>query len=509
MNFKLNKLVVATLTGSFLLGFGANAMADSTFDLVQALVTKGVLTEEEALPLLKGRESDIQLADKKVKKAAKLSVSDAIDSATLYGDMRVREEYRKGSGGFSGSGAGLVNADESRNRYRGKMTLGVKTESGDWYSDVAMVVGGAGRTDNFTFGGNSNNGTGTSNTAGTSVSDKPQLNLKRAMIGWKALDWLTVEAGIMANPLYTTPMVWDADLTVTGLAEKVSYPVGLGDMFGNFLQMTYTGDRRRDDPSNTTTDITTPTNELLVFQGGYRYPFSSTSSAKAALTYYNYTHGETGANTLAFNNHGVFAPGLGNAAITTAGATGAYASQSGVNNLEILEIPGEANWMVTNSIGVRLYGDYAVNLDADARANAAASIPGTAATTAATYRGASGDDTAWLLGFVVGSANDLKSFEGNKLVKGDWQARIWYQDVGVYSLDPNTPDSDFMDSRVNMKGVVVKAQYNFTDNVYTNLAYGHAKRKNDSVGATYSAGNDIGLNLSDFDLFQLDLTYKF
>ena len=84
MNFKLNKLVIASLTGSFLLAFGASAMADSTFDLVQALVTKGVLTEEEALPLLKGRENDIQLADKKVKKAAKLSVSDAIDNATLY-----------------------------------------------------------------------------------------------------------------------------------------------------------------------------------------------------------------------------------------------------------------------------------------------------------------------------------------------------------------------------------------------------------------------------------------
>ncbi len=508
MNLKLHKLVVATLASSFLLGFGANAMADGTFDLVQALVTKGVLTEEEALPLLKGHENDNQNVDKKIKKATRLSISDAIDSATLYGDMRVREEYRKGSGGFSGSGPTLVNADESRNRYRGKMTLGVKTESGDWYSDVAMVVGSAGRTDNFTFGGSSNNGTGTSNPAGTSISEKPQINLKRAMIGWKALDWLTVEAGLMANPLYTTPMVWDADLTVTGLAEKVSYPVGLGDLFGNFVQMTYTGDRKRDNPANTAVDTTTPTNELLVFQGGYRYPFSSTSSAKAALTYYDYTHGGTRNNTLAFNSHGIFAPGLGNAALP-AGTNGSYAGQSGVNNLEILEIPAEANWMVTNSLGVRVYGDYAVNLDADARANAAASIATTPAATATAYRNASGDDAAWLLGFVVGSANDLKSFEGNKLVKGDWQARIWYQEVGVYSLDPNTPDSDFMDSRVNMKGVVVKAQYNFLDNVYANFAYGHAKRKNNSVGATYSAGNDIGLNLSDFDLFQADLTYKF
>jgi hypothetical protein len=162
--------------------------------------------------------------------------------------------------------------------------------------------------------------------------------------------------------------------------------------------------------------------------------------------------------------------------------------------------------MVNNSIGVRLYGDYAVNLDADARANTAALVTPVNATV---YKGASGDDTAWLVGFVIGHANDLKSFEGNKLVKGDWQARIWYQEVGVYSLDPNTPDSDFMDSRLNMKGVVLKGQYNFTDNVALNAAYGHATRKNDAVGSVFAAGNDIGLNLDSFDLFQLDLTYKF
>lgn len=505
MNFKLRNMVAATLAGTVLMGFGTSAMADSTFDLVQALVAKGVLTEEEALPLLKGREADIQLADKKVKKAAKLSVSDAVDNATLYGDMRVREEYRTGKGiGSFGTPAANVNAKQSRNRYRGKMTLGVKTEAGAWYSDLALAVGSAGRTDNFTFGGGTSSTTGQSSTgtsaaAGTSISDKPQINLKRAMIGFKATDWLTVEAGLMANPLYTTPMVWDADLTVVGLAEKITYPVGLGEAFGNLVQMAYTGDRNRTDPSNVAVDTTTPTNELLAFQGGYKYPFSSTTTAKAALTYYYYTHGDTYAgNALTANNHGVFTPKLG--------TDSSVGSQSGVNNLQILEIPAEVNWMVTNSIGVRAYGDYAVNLDADARANAAAlATP----TNAAVYKGASGDDAAWLLGIVVGSANDLKSFEANKLVKGDWQARIWYQDVGVYSLDPNTPDSDFMDSRVNMKGVVLKGQYNFADNVALNAAYGHATRKNDAVGAVYAAGNDIGLNLTSFDLFQLDLTYKF
>ena len=65
-----------------------------------------------------------------------------------------------------------------------------------------------------------------------------------------------------------------------------------------------------------------------------------------------------------------------------------------------------------------------------------------------------------------------------------------------------------MDSRVNMKGTTFKAQYNVQDNVALNFAYGHAKRKNDTFGAGGS-GQDIALNLKDFDLVQFDVTYKF
>lgn len=68
MSFKLKSLVAATLAGSFLMGFGEVAMADSTNDLVQALIMKGVLTEEEGALLMKGHESEIEGQKKKEKK---------------------------------------------------------------------------------------------------------------------------------------------------------------------------------------------------------------------------------------------------------------------------------------------------------------------------------------------------------------------------------------------------------------------------------------------------------
>ena len=68
MNTKLKKLVVATLTSTVLLGFGTSAIADSTNDIVNALMAKGILTEEEGALLLKGHEGETEGAKKKEKK---------------------------------------------------------------------------------------------------------------------------------------------------------------------------------------------------------------------------------------------------------------------------------------------------------------------------------------------------------------------------------------------------------------------------------------------------------
>jgi phosphate-selective porin OprO/OprP len=67
MNFKVRSLVAATLAGSMLMGFGANAMADSTDDILNALIAKGVLTEEEGALLQKGRTGEKEAAEAKKK----------------------------------------------------------------------------------------------------------------------------------------------------------------------------------------------------------------------------------------------------------------------------------------------------------------------------------------------------------------------------------------------------------------------------------------------------------
>ena len=95
MNFKQRSILVATV-GAIAFGFGFNAKADSTDDILNALIAKGVLTEEEGQLLQKGR--DIENDNKKKAVTAKFKDGLVFESgdgsfkATVNG--RVHADYR-------------------------------------------------------------------------------------------------------------------------------------------------------------------------------------------------------------------------------------------------------------------------------------------------------------------------------------------------------------------------------------------------------------------------------
>lgn len=69
MNLKFRRLLMATLAGGLLTGLTSVSHADSTTDLVQALISKGVLTEEEGALLMKGRTNEVEVQKKKESKS--------------------------------------------------------------------------------------------------------------------------------------------------------------------------------------------------------------------------------------------------------------------------------------------------------------------------------------------------------------------------------------------------------------------------------------------------------
>ena len=446
MNF--NKKLAVAVSGAVLLMAGQFALADSTTDIVDALVSKGVLTEEEGKLISKGATSKAK-ADEKANKS-RISVGSFIENATMYGDIRARYEYRAATNASTSE-----ELDTNRARY--KLSFGLKTESGNWYSDVAFAMGSKGRSDNATFGAETTQANGS--------ATKEAVGVKRAMLGWKATDWLSLEAGRIANPLYTTEMVWDKDLTLDGASAKAKFKTGDSSIFLTAAAFQYLGFDKQ--YSLTTQDRAS--NTVGVIQAGFDTPLGSNMSAKAAVSYYNY--------------------GRGNA--TWVAATGANDSQVGTRNLNIVEVPAELTYKFSESSNIKLYGDWVINTDADQRALLASDTSS-----------AKDDDTAWLLGL------GYTSQAGKKAAAGDYSAKIWYQETGLYALDPNAVDSDFFDSKVNIKGGVFKADYLVADNVRINTAYGHGTRKNSAQSVAGILG-DTGMAFKDFDLFQLDVTYMF
>ena len=92
---------------------------------------------------------------------------------------------------------------------------------------------------------------------------------------------------------------------------------------------------------------------------------------------------------------------------------------------------------------------------------------------------------------------------------GEWDARIAYQSVDAFALDANLVDSDIFDSRTNMRGFVVGANYALGAATMLSFPLANADRVNDAIGAPGSG--DVGSNnaLENYWLFQADLNLKF
>jgi phosphate-selective porin OprO/OprP len=147
MNYKLSSLVAAAVAGSFMLGFGANAMADSTDDIVNALIAKGVLTEEEGALLQKGRAGEKEAAEKKKASSVSAKYKDGIvlESGDGKNSLQVNGRVHFDSRTYDYSGDNDTNAAASATGADTfdirRARLGAKVKFGDYYSGEVVLNG--------------------------------------------------------------------------------------------------------------------------------------------------------------------------------------------------------------------------------------------------------------------------------------------------------------------------------------------------------------------------------
>ena len=488
---KLTFAAVALLFAST----GTSSRAQDAGALLDLLVKKKLITNREA------EEVRADLVKESASTAAgKWKLSTPITELELYGDVRLRYEVREGRlpSNFQ-FGQDHTNDWYERYRNRYRLRIGLRgTLADDWFFGVRLETNTDPRSTNVTFGGDTANGPFAKNDDGIFVG--------QAYFGYTGFPDFKFTGGKMPQPLITTPLLWDDDINPEGLAEqwKHTFTFNLGggdgavqsyakdgkavvtkskplklklDLFANFAQFVYDDENPENQlgpdptlPSNTPggqagQKIPLADAYMLAWQVGARLTFPNSVYVQLAPTLYNYTgNGDT------FNIHFNGDPG---------------GNQTGINSLLIFDMPGELGWKLWG-LPMRIFGDFAVNLEADDRAAAAG------------HAGSGGSRYAWELGLGVGQ---LKA-------KNDWEIRAWWQHQEQFSLDPNLVDSDIFDARLNLQGVAVKAGYMLADSISLNLTYSYGWRLNGNFG-TGGIGN-IPINpLDQYQLFQADMSVKF
>ena len=159
----------------------------------------------------------------------------AITELELFGDMRLRYDYRGGR--LPSNDPDHPNDWQERERERYRLRLGLRgTLMDDWFFGVRLETGASARSSNVTFGAD------TSSTSpgggGPFAKGDDGIFVGQAYGGYKGFPGFTFTGGRMPNPFVRTLMVWDDDINPEGLAEqwKHTFTIGGGASYSSFLQ---------------------------------------------------------------------------------------------------------------------------------------------------------------------------------------------------------------------------------------------------------------------------------
>ncbi|HEY8671165.1 MAG TPA: putative porin [Terriglobales bacterium] len=498
-----NKIMLAAIGASLVLGAGRNAQAEDDDALLNLLVKRHIITQKDASEVR--AELDKKASQEMASNSeSKLKLSTPLTELELYGDARVRYEVRSGETNRPDS----INPPGDtfqRNRARYRLRIGLKgTLVDDWFFGIRLETSTNPRSTNVTFGDDTAAG------PGPFAKNSDSLNIGQAYLGYKGIKGLTLVAGKMQNPFVSTSMVWDPDINPEGLAEQYKYTIKLGggaaassetttdkdgktivtqtkaepgptiDLFANFGQFVYDDTNPENPIGPSPSGVPKKDAYLLGWQVGMKYNLNKSTYLQIAPTIYNYTGtGDT------FNSHFVGDPSFKVTDPVTGAVTTVVPNQTGVNSLFVLDVPAEFGFKL-GKVPARVFGDFAYNLDGSDRARAAGHPEKT------------NQNFAYQIGAGIGSTKH----------QGDISLTAFWQHAEQFALDPNLVDSDIFDARVNMEGAFVQLGYAITEAVTANLTYAHGWQIDTGLG-TGGVG-DLGINpVDNYNLFQADLSFKF
>jgi polyhydroxyalkanoate synthesis regulator phasin len=434
---------IALAAGAALIGQAS--AEDKSNALVEALVRKGVLTDKEAAAIQEDLSKDIEASS-----ANKVKLSDSITELRLYGDLRLRYQYDNKDLQANPAGVGVNNDLEARSpsgnqqsRWRFRLRLNADFKLGpDFFGGVELQTAQASDSGMQTF----ENG-----------FDDYNIFISKAYLGWNATDWLTVIAGKVPNPFYTTDLIWDTDINPTGLVESIQFH----QLFATTEEGGYSKDGKTVLPSKTVEskwELTLNAGQFIFddniegggSDNGATRDNDSTTDAYLFQTQLvgSYKFGKDLKVTLAPGWLTYINGSLGG--LQNANAFQDNANVSGATrNLNLLLLPGDVAFKVAG-IKTKLLWDFSYNIEGRKRVEDIYDL--------VSLRGPTDDGITDPDDFDKGhSPQDNIAFLiglqfGENKKQGDFSFLANYRQTGLGAVDPNLNDSDFAASELNTRG---------------------------------------------------------
>jgi hypothetical protein len=414
------------LGGSLMLTAGA--MAQDSGPLIELLVRKGILNDQEAEEIRTELVKDFAANTS----AGKLNLNSSLSEFKLSGDIRLRHQMEV-QAPETASGSSTVSNERTRERFRFRFNGDALLQKG-WGAGFALESASAADSGNQTF---------------QDANNDYNLYLARAYVSWQPNRTWSFVGGKQKNPFYTTDLVWDSDINPQGLNENYKYFINEKDTFEVRAAQILMDDR-----SESTFGPAGRDAWLFAQQAVYTHWFGKDEIGNVV-------------------NSIILAPGFMKYSQSTLdGADNETAFNGSTRALNVFTFAGEVNWVGVNGAGtsVKLYWDSAYNFTAGTRVSKVYGL------NTATW---DKDPLAWLVGMGY-------SFGSGK-VAGDYSVKLDYRQVGLGSVDVNLNDSDFAFGRLNQDGFKLAGSYNVTDFASANVSYFYTTAMQDKL--TYALAN--------------------
>ncbi|AZC30853.1 putative porin [Pseudomonas chlororaphis] len=551
-------MVIATLVGPVAAAPAAPS-ENATINLIRLLVQQGVLKQEQADGLIAQAEREAQQArqantavaagpaatpgDVRVQyvpaivrdqirdqvKAEVMATAkqenwaqpntfpDWVSRISFDGDIRLRDESRYYSGSNSNEIVDfarlndkgpydvnpnsstnlppLLNTREDReNLFRLRARLGMKAQVAEnWTAGIRIGTG------------SDNNPVSTTQTLGGGFGKK-DIWLDQGYLTWKATDDLTLTGGRIANPFFSTDMLYSTDLNFDGVAaifnHKLNRDWGLFGTVGAF-PVEYTNDTST---SNGFDKEESDNKWLYGAQIGANWAINSNHRLKGALAYYRFDDIEgqrsgacepwAGAPGCDSDGSRVAFMQKGNSVFLLRDITPNPLNPAATPQPQFVGLASEFNLLDLNLVWdadlpenfkLRSQANYIHNLgydEGEMRKRSAGQIVNNLDSSGELESGAN----AWMVQFTLGNSLELAK-------QGDWNLFAGYKYIQPDALPDGFNDSSFHLGGTNAKGYFLGGNYGLAKNVF-------ATGRWLSSEAVYGAPFDI-------DVLQLEINTRF